>query len=262
MIRCLLLLCLALPHAALAAEPARVMILGTYHFANPGRDVHNVTAADVFTDQRQSELEAVTAGLARFGPTLVAVEWPAQQADERYAEYVDDSLAPSRNEVVQLGFRLARTQGLERVHGIDVKGDFPFGPVQAWAAENGRQAELAALQGQAQALVEEMTVLQADHSIGQVLHAINAPDAIRDSHALYAALLRFGEHEAQPGVALNAAWDQRNLGICARLLQALQPGDRAVVLFGHGHAYLLRRCISETPGVELVEATEFLPAPH
>lgn len=258
--RLLLLLCLSASSLAHADEPARVMVLGTYHFTNPGQDLHNVAAADVSSPARQSELAALSAGLARFAPTVVAVEWPAQRTDERYAQYLAGSLPPTNNEVVQLGFRLARAQGLERVHGIDVKGAFPYGPVQAWAAAHGRQAELDALQAQAQASVAQLASLQAGHSIGQVLHAMNLPAAIAESHALYAALLRFGDDDVQPGVALNAAWDERNLGICARLLQVLRPGDRAVVLFGHGHAYLLRRCISETPGVELVEATTFLPA--
>lgn len=70
---------------------------------------------------------------------------------------------------------------------------------------------------------------------------------------------RFGQGDEQPGVALNAAWGERNLAICARLLQSLPPGARAVVFYGAGHAYLLRRCIAEAPGVRLVEANDYLP---
>ncbi|WP_345294996.1 DUF5694 domain-containing protein [Luteimonas vadosa] len=255
----LLVLLVSLTALAQASEPAQVMIVGTYHFSNPGQDIHNVEAADVSTPARQAEIARVVSALQGFAPTLVAVEWPRPQADERYARYLDGTLPPSDNEVVQLGFRLASAAGLERVHGIDVKGAFPFGPVHAWAEANGRGAELAGLQARAQAEIARFAALQAEHSIGTVLHAMNQPGAISESHALYAALLRFGDDDVQPGVELNAAWEQRNLAICARLLQALRPGSRAVAFFGHGHVYLLRRCVVEAPGVELVEAIDYLP---
>src|SRR4051812_37581346 len=35
-------------------RPIQVMILGVYHFGNPGRDLHNVQAEDVTTPRRQA----------------------------------------------------------------------------------------------------------------------------------------------------------------------------------------------------------------
>lgn len=260
MIRLLLSACLLCAAAVThAVEPARVMVVGTYHFANPGHDLHNVAADDVTTPARQAELQAVTDALAKFEPTVVAVEWPAAEADAAYVQYLDGSLAPTANEVVQLGFRLARQRGLALVHGIDVAGEFPYGELRAWAEANGRSAELDALQQQAQAITEDITARQATQSIGAVLRHMNAPAFNRDSHGFYARMLRYGAGDAQPGVALVAAWERRNLAICARLLQSLQPGDRAVVFYGQGHAYLLQRCFAEMPGVEVVEANDYLP---
>lgn len=260
MLRRLLALFLLLPlSAASAADPARVLIVGTYHFANSDADIHNVESVDVMTPDRQGELQAVVDGLARFEPTLVAVEWPADYVDERFARYRDGTLEASRNEVVQLGFRLAAQAGLERVHGIDVKGEFPMEPLQAWASDNGREQALAALLQEAGQYVGQLSASQATSSIGQVLRAMNRPEVIEYSHGFYTAMLRFGAGDEQPGAALNAAWTERNLMICARLLQKLEPGDRAVLFFGQGHAHLLRRCVIETPGVELVEANDYLP---
>ena len=47
--------------------------------------------------------------------------------------------------------------------------------------------------------------------------------------------------------------------ICARMVQLAQPGDRIVVLYGSGHAFLLRQCAAQTPGFRLVEAGRYLP---
>ncbi|MET0809445.1 MAG: DUF5694 domain-containing protein [Pseudoxanthomonas sp.] len=260
MIRVLLALCLVFnAHLAQAAEPARVLIVGTYHFSNPGQDQANVESVDVSVPARQAELQAVTDALAKFQPTLVGVEWPADAALSQYTQYRAGSLPASTNEVVQLGFRLARQRGLAQVQGLDVPGDFPFEAVQAWAQANGKVDDLGALMQQAQAITGRITTLQATHSIGGVLREMNTPQAIDEAAGFYAEFLRYGSADTQPGVALNAAWAQRNLGICARLLQALKPGDRAVVFYGQGHVHLLRQCLGVAPGVELVDANAFLP---
>ena len=100
----------ALYDCAFAAESARtqVLLVGTYHFSNPGRDLNNVKAVDILAAGRQQEVGKVVAALARFAPTQVAVEWPAQVVNERYAQFRAGQLPQSSNEVVQLGFRLAR----------------------------------------------------------------------------------------------------------------------------------------------------------
>ncbi len=77
------------------------------------------------------------------------------------------------------------------------------------------------------------------------------------NHAFYPRLLRMGG-EAQPGAALVSARYARNLGVCARLLPAIEPGDRAIVFYGQAHVYLLRQCVSEQPDIEVVDALAWL----
>lgn len=242
-----------------AAAPAQVMIVGTWHFSNPGQDLHNVESDDVLTPARQAELDAVVDALARFAPTRIAVEWPKALVDERYAAFRAGTLPESRNEVVQLGFRLASRLGLERVDGIDVDGEFPWEAVQQWAAAHGRSADLDALQARAGAITAQLSAKQRDHSIGAMLRWMNDPAQVRESQGFYTELLRYGAGDQQPGVTLNARWGERNLAICARLLQQLAPGDRVVVFYGAGHLHALQRCAIETPGVQWVDALDFLP---
>jgi hypothetical protein len=244
-----------------AAEPpaARVLIVGTYHMANPGRDLHNVEVDDVLAPARQRQLDAVVSALARFEPNRVAVEWPAELTDERYSKYLAGTLPASRNEVVQLGFRLAQRRALKRVHGVDVEGDFPFEAVQQWAQAHGQTAAIERVMAAGAAEVARISKLHAQRSIGAVLRDLNQPAAIELNHSFYPALLRMGSGTEQPGAALLSAWYARNFAICARLLQAIEPGDRVVVLYGQGHAYLLRQCIAEAPGVDPVDPLEYLP---
>jgi len=72
-------------------------------------------------------------------------------------------------------------------------------------------------------------------------------------------MLHIGEGSEQPGVDLLTGWYRRNFAICANVIQNSHSGDRIVVFYGSGHAFLLRQCIAETPGFQLVEPNRFLP---
>lgn len=253
------LLSLLAAGAARADEPVRVIVLGTVHLSNTNLDALNVAVDDVFAEKRQAELAEVDAALARFAPTAVALEWPSETVAERYPQYLAGTLEPSRNEVVQIGFRLARTAGVDRVHGIDVEGDFPFDPVIAYAQAHGQTPIIDAAMASLESAVAATQQVVDTQSIGALLAHLNDPGRLAADHGFYRTLLRIGGGAEQPGVALLAAWQKRNLETCARLIQLARPGDRIVVLFGAGHAFLLRQCVSETPGFELVDPLEFLP---
>ena len=246
------------PPVPRAPRPVEVMVVGTFHMANPGRDIHNMQVDDVRTPRRQREIAAVTAGLARFRPTRVAVEWDAPVVAERWPKYASEQLATSRNEVVQLGFRLAREAGAE-VHGVDVETDFPFEPVQAYAKAHDRQAVLDAADALVVEKVAAETRLLKTGSVGSALRYLNDPVRLESDNGFYRSTLKIGGGAEQPGAELLTAWCRRNFLICANLVQLAKPGDRIVVLYGSGHAFLLRQCVRETPGFRLVEANAYLP---
>jgi hypothetical protein len=234
------------------------MIVGDFHMSNPGRDMHNVTVDDVLSPRRQREIEAVTAGLNRFHPTVVAAEWPADLASERYARYLAGTLEPSRNEVVQLGFRLARTAGLKQFRGIDVDGEFPYDAVEAYAKAHGQSEILERAGSQVQAMVDRQQQMLQTSSVSSVLRWLNDPALIRDGNRFYRTMLKVGGGGEQPGAELLTAWYRRNFLICANLVQLARPGDRIVVFYGSGHSFLLRQCVTESPGFVLVEPNAYL----
>lgn len=244
---------------ALAAEPVQVMIVGDFHMSNPGKDLHNMQVDDMLSPARQAQIAAVTDALARFKPTLVAAEWPADITAQRYADYRAGKLPPSHNEVVQLGFRLAATMDLVTVHGIDADGDFPFEAVQAYATAHGQSAWLDEAGAQVEAMVREQDDRLRTGTVAALLRWINDPKAVTQGNTFYRNMLHIGGGTEQPGAGLLAAWYKRNFLICANLIQLAKPGDRIVVFYGSGHAFLLRQCISETPGFQLVEPNDYLP---
>jgi len=252
-------LTLAAPAATVGARAdVEVMVLGVFHMSNPGHDLHNQQVPDVLLPEQQTQLAAVARSLARFRPTRVDVEWDRQTVEERYPKFLNGTLPPSRNEVVQLGFRLAQLTGA-KVTGIDEDGDFPYAQVQAWADAHGRRQELDEMDAAVAQSVKEQSAALTRGGIAGELRLLNQPARIARAHGLYRRLLGFGNGSEQPGVDLNTAWAQRNFRICARLAQEVKPGDRVIVMFGSGHAFLLRQCVAEMPGWKLVEPIPFLP---
>jgi hypothetical protein len=254
----LLLVVTLLPAAAVAEEPVSVMIVGTFHFGNPNRDMHDVKADDMLAPKRQAEIADVVAGLARFKPTVVDIEWPADIAAQRYDAFRKGTLKPSPNESVQLGLRLAETAGAS-IHGIDVDGDFPYDPVAAFAKAHGETALLDEGDARVVADVAKMQTALDSGTLQTTLRIINDPEFVTSSYYFYGLLTRIGAGTEQPGADLLTAWHRRNFLICANLVQSAKPGDRVVVIYGSGHAYLLRQCVQETPGFRTVEANDYLP---
>jgi hypothetical protein len=250
---------IALPAQANAAEPVSVMIVGGFHMSNPGHDLHNVQADDMLAPGRQAEIARVTGALAKFKPTLVAVEWPADLVNQRYDAYLKGTLAPSRNEVVQLGFRLAKSAGLARVEGIDVDGDFPYDAVAAYAKAHGMDGLIASANAEVETMVKAQDALLAKGSVGGVLRFLNDPAQVARGQDFYRMMLKVGGGGDQPGAELLTQWYRRNFLICANLVQRAKPGDHVVMFYGAGHAFLLRQCVSEMPGYRLVEANDYLP---
>lgn len=93
--------------AAPAPEPIQVMIVGAFHFDNPGQDINNVAIDPVTTPGKQAELAAVAAGLQRFHPTAVAVERIATDTatllDQRYPAFTPANLLTNADERAQIG---------------------------------------------------------------------------------------------------------------------------------------------------------------
>ncbi|MEO7029373.1 MAG: DUF5694 domain-containing protein [Acidobacteriaceae bacterium] len=249
----------AFAQRAPADAPVSVMVVGGFHLSNPGHDIHNVTVDDVLAPKRQAEIARITDALATFHPTKVMAEWPADVASERYNHYLAGTLPPSRNEVVQLGFRLAKAAGIDHFYGIDVDGDFPYEPVQAFAKTHGQSELLARSNAEIETLAQTQTALLQSKGIAATLRYLNDPGRLSRDNNFYRQMLRVGAGPEQPGADLLTAWYRRNFLICANIVQNSRPGDRIVIFYGSGHAFLLRQCVTETPGFILVEPNSFLP---
>jgi hypothetical protein len=256
------------PAAAQEAAPlVEVMILGTYHMGNPGNDLANMEADDVTRPRRQAEIAAVAEALATWRPTRVLVERqrPAPFTDDLYPAFRLEDLATDRNEVVQIGFRLARMLGHEEVYGFDEQpgeGEpeyFQFDRIHSWASAHGRGALVDETMGFFRSMVEEEGRAQADLSIAEMLMVHNDPerDRLGQSRGYY-AFLALGDADDQVGAEFNSYWYMRNAKMFAKVALIAEPGDRVLVLVGSGHRYWLTHFAQIAPGFVSVDPLPLL----
>lgn len=252
-----------------AAAPVEVMVLGLYHFANPGLDAVNLEVDDVLVERRQREIAILVDTLATWAPNKIAVENQAAAPALKLESYArtEELLKTRRNESIQIGFRLGRQLGHEAVFGYDEQPSegepdyFPMGKVMAFAQENGGMDLLGSLMADLQARVGEEEAKLASQSIAESLIFHNRDSEVQAQHdLLYYSLLSIGNGDDQPGADLNAMWYLRNAKMFAKIDMIAEPGDRVLVLAGSGHATWLKHFVRRMPGYTLVDALPYVKA--
>ena len=240
-------------HTASSQGAPALLVLGSAHFANPGLDAVNFEVDDVMSDTRQQQMEEVVRQLAEFKPTHIAVEVLSRrqsELDQRYRDYRDGKYELNRNESEQLGMRLAALMGHEHVYAVDWNEN-PPGPGSpedydwyAYGEANGHNAKLAAITDPERA--KDFYVEMGEQSIGSWLLRINSPTNLAASHRVYFDIASVGDGENRIGATWVGSWYARNLKIYSRLVElAPTPNERVLVIYGQGHAYLLRQFARE-----------------
>jgi hypothetical protein len=246
------------------AKRAEVLVLGTYHMANPGHDVYNMQADDVLSPKRQQEIAELAAALKKFQPTKIAVEadYGRDVVPKRYADYLAGTHALSRNEIEQIGFRLAKDLGHTTIYPVDADGDFPIPRVINYAKATGQSAKLEEIMGGGWgAMVKAQGEYLKTHTVLQTLLHMNSDARVAQDISFYFFLARYGEPGDYAGPDLLAEWYRRNIRIYNNVCKLLAtPEDRILVIFGAGHLGWLRQDFAADPTLRLRKLEDFVPA--
>jgi hypothetical protein len=237
----------AVPMLARGSEPptgpARVMVLGVFHFANPGRDMVKAPVADVMTAANQAYLAGLATRLASFRPTDVLVECvPSAQPrhDAAYGAYRDGRAELGVDETQQIGYRVAREVGIDAVTCFD-EGDVHWqgGPLLEHIAvrEPGLKAEMDATFA---TLSAREAREQASLELPDLLRLSNDPARDRESKGLYILTNGVGAGDGFIGADASASWWHRNFRMYANVQAAAAPGRRVLVIAGAGHTAILK----------------------
>jgi hypothetical protein len=243
------------------ASRPQIMIFGSHHMANPNLDYVKTNFADVLEEPRQQQIKELVKRLESFAPTHVALEILPERIDrinERYRRYLEDDYALTRNEIDQVGLRLARALGHIELYGIDNHHDIHFGSVMAYIEDHGLTNLKAEMEGAMAELQATQQRLEAEGTIIDMLRYFNSPE--HDAHhQIYLRSTLVGAGDTWIGAEMTANWYARNLKMYANILRLAQrPEDRIFVLVGAGHGALLREFLRQTPQVELIDPAGYL----
>lgn len=250
-------------------KPTKVLLLGTFHFGYPNLDGHKTDSSkfvDVKSPQRQKELEELAGVIKRFKPTRIYVESSDQGwIDSLYGEYVKGHYKMGRNEIYQVGFRVAGQMKHPKLYAVDT---WPF------SHEFQKQYKWIDSLWEDKTAVDSLrdkywdkkysAMYTASDSIHTVLTMLEnfllmaEPSTIQRMHGHYLCGGFNTESTAGPD-AMSVWWYNRNLRIFNNVLKTKPTAaDRIVVLFGNGHMPLLRHCFYSSPEFEIVELKNLL----
>lgn len=249
-------------------KPVKVLLLGTFHFAYPNNDAHKTDSSnfvDVMSPERQKELAEMAEVIKRFKPTRMYIESRNQSFhDSLYDAFKKGQYKPGRNEVYQVGYRVAGMMGMDKVYCVDA-GNFVqenykrFAFIDSmWNApmidsvrDKYWSRKFSQMYDAGDSLERHLTILENFLLMAE-------PVTQRRMHGAY---LTGGFNTVGNGGpdALSMWWYSRNLRIFNNILTTRPAAeDRIVVLFGNGHAPILRHCFEASPEFELVELKSLL----
>jgi hypothetical protein len=251
-------LAVALCAASLAAETAppraEVLVLGVYHMANPGRDVFNMQADDVLAPKRQAEIAQVIEALKKFHPTKVAIEADvySERVPKQYADYLTGKYTLSRNEIDQLGYRLAKELGHTKIYPVDADGEFPFQRLMNYAKGSGHQKDVDVLTNEIGTMVKAQNDYLTSHTVLETLLYMNADAKVAEDVGFYYREGQIGEPGDWAGADLVADWFRRNMRIYTNVMRLIDsPNERILVIFGAGHLGWLQHDFASNPNLRL-----------
>ncbi|WP_417319195.1 DUF5694 domain-containing protein [Emcibacter sp.] len=256
------LLVLALPVGAeeTTPEPARIMIMGTFHFSNPGRDMVKNKQINVLEAENQAYLEQLAARLAAFKPTHILLEYTADrdgEMNDKLARYLAGKAGLSVNENQQVGFRLAKTAGLDRVYGFDEQ-TVHWNPELLMKEMPEKAPETqAAFNSFIQQITADFDRFHKTLSLKELLLKMNEPELDRMNKDLYLLTNAVGAGESFSGADAAASWWHRNFRMYANIQKLAEPGARIFVLGGQGHTAILRDLLAIDTRLEAVDVTPY-----
>jgi hypothetical protein len=238
----------------------QVMVLGVFHFSNPNADYAQFQGTDVLTPTRQREIDTVVAQLARFRPTKIALERVPAEVDSinaDYRRYRAGTFSLTRNEIHQLGFRLAADLHHTQLYAVDFQSGMRIDSVMDYARVHDT-AFATRFNATVAEVVKLLDRMQREETIGANLRFMNDPANILRAHQPYADMATVGAGDGYVGARVVSDWYARNLHIFANLARIAQPEDRILLIIGMGHAPILRELIRSHPAMQLVEPLDYL----
>ncbi|RZK59559.1 MAG: hypothetical protein EOO91_04830 [Pedobacter sp.] len=246
----------------------KVILLGTFHYGETS-DKKKTAFTDLFSQKRQAELVQLVKDIAKENPTKIFVESQPvnqQKLNNEYELYQKNQLTDTvilRNEIQQIGFRLAKLAKLPAPIAVDYKQELPYDEMNKF--EKGIGADTTIKWPPFFDIPYPFTdttkkISLKKMSLPQYYVGLNSEyqrKSMQFDYLHYA--MSYGYKDNYVGADFTTSWYNRNLKIYTNILRELKPTDTCiVVLFGASHTNLLRQFFADHPSFEIIELDKIL----
>lgn len=243
-------------------DKAHVLVVGTFHFDYPGLDAHQSAPEnkiDVLKEPKKSEVTELVNYIKTFKPNKIAIEAkPGWGATEKLRKYKAGEFRNERDERFQLGMRIAEEIGLDTLYqldaesmvdelttldstyftnlfkGFDFQNEDPYNEYyNNWFEEDDK-------------LIPKVNLLE-------YFKYMNSKESHQYGYGAY-LIGDFKLDDDRGADIISIWWYNRNMRIFRKLQHITEgPEDRILLIFGNGHAAVLRDLIEDSPEYEFVE---------
>lgn len=258
----------------LAQQKVKVILLGTYHFNNPGNDMIKVKDRNILSKESQADLDHIVDKInaSVYRPDQIFVESNFNEKAKLNAHYQSylkneyhkftDTIKRERRkryyvegETFQLGFRLAKKLKHNLLYPIDSLIEMRFDILMKEVNSNpSLKKEL-----------DEISVSLSDDclskkNLSEIFLCLNQKSNLDNNMSFYISFANkmiIGKDYFGPNLV--ADWYKRNLVMYSHIQNQLTPDTKSIlVLVGTGHAAIFRQFFELDKRFELVDLTNVL----
>jgi len=239
----------------------KIAILGTFHFGSTG-DVAAVDVENIMGKRRQGEIKELLKHLKDYKPTKVLVEVVTdknRKLNRKYSQYLAGEFDLPKNEIYQLGFRMASMMNHDSVYAIDYMLRQPFGEVEEFAKKHGMGKRFKEFVKGLKKRADKKSEYIANHELIDYYRQLNTDTSDRWNRSLYLQeTLDYNQDTIYTGPKIAAMHYKRNLYITANVMRRAKAGERLLLIIGSGHRAVMKHFFNTRQDIDYVEVNQFL----
>ncbi len=253
-----------------------ILVIGTYHFNNPGMDVAKYKVLDIMGEKPQKQLEEISNAIAKLKPTKIFTEWELKNQsalDTLYSKYINDDYTdyvtkkyPKRkfylqSEIVQLAFRAAKKSNHQKVYAIDYREtSFDYDSVMKFIDTNRLPNFKKEIETEMKFVKTESNKIFASNDLLKCLYYFNSETYRKTDIPWYVGKINDSDKlETYIGAFLASEWYRRNLYMLANIQkQTFETDNRIIVLAGASHLIMFLDLLKHDSNFKIVELKEIM----
>jgi hypothetical protein len=249
-------------------KQTEVLLLGVFHFEYYNADSHktdSINQIDILASARQKEILKIVNAISKFKPTIICLESSYDSLlNNKYSDYLSGKYTLSKDEIDQLGYRIAEKSGIKKVFGVDAKSWFRDNLKKDNTLEHfwDEQYYLDTLEmnhwsGKYTNWLKYLDSISTKLSLKEYLKLLNQPKVLDYTLGQYLVEMKTSNHNGPDFVTLD--WYNRNLRIFNNILKTNPTEtDRILVIFGSGHIPVLKHYFQSSPQFKVISINKYL----